>query len=240
MGLTMAVPKVPHLEKHHSSVGGWLRAAVLGANDGVVSTASLVLGVAAAHATASEVVTAGLAGLVGGALSMAAGEYVSVSSQRDVEQADLAVERRELKTQPELELTELTAIYVAKGLDEPLARKVAETLTAKGDVLAIHAKEELGIDPDELAKPVQAAVTSAVAFASGAALPLLAMVFTPASLRIGITLGAALVTLGALGAWSARLGGAPAGRAVARVLVGGGLAMGLTMAIGALFGTSPG
>jgi VIT1/CCC1 family predicted Fe2+/Mn2+ transporter len=229
---------VPHFEKHRSGVGGWLRAAVLGANDGVVSTASLVLGVAAANASASATLTAGLAGLVGGALSMAAGEYVSVSSQRDVERADLAVERRELERQPELELVELTAIYVAKGLDEALARKVAETLTAKGDVLAIHAKEELGIDPDALARPVQAAVSSAIAFASGAALPLLAMTLTPELARIPVTLGAALVTLGGLGAWSAKLGGAPIGRAVVRVLVGGALAMGLTMAIGALFGVS--
>jgi VIT1/CCC1 family predicted Fe2+/Mn2+ transporter len=232
--------KPAHTEKHRAHVGGWLRAAVLGANDGVVSTASLVLGVAAAHTSLEGTITAGLAGLVGGALSMAAGEYVSVSSQRDAEQADLAVERRELDTEPELELRELTAIYMQKGLDEPLARRVAETLTRDGDVLAIHAREELGIDPEELAKPVQAALVSALAFASGAALPLLAIAFTPALFRIGVTLGSALVALAALGGWSARLGGAPAPRAVIRVLVGGALAMGLTMAIGALFGVSAG
>ena len=229
---------VPHLEKHRAHVGGWLRAAVLGANDGVVSTASLVLGVAAGGTELSAILTAGAAGLVGGALSMAAGEYVSVSSQRDVEQADLAKERRELRTQPELELRELTAIYVAKGLPEALAREVAETLTAEGDALAVHAREELGIDPDELARPVQAAAVSALAFASGASLPLLAIASTPAPLRIGVTLGAALLALAILGGWSARLGGAPVGRALARVLIGGTLAMGLTMALGALVGTA--
>ncbi len=215
-----------------------MRAAVLGANDGVVSTASLVLGVAASHASSGAIVTAGVAGLVGGALSMAAGEYVSVSSQRDAERADLDIERRELATQPEDELHELTMIYVAKGLDEPLARKVAEMLTEKGDALTIHAREELGIDPEQLARPVQAALTSAIAFASGAALPLISVGLVPASLRLAVTLGSALVALGLLGAWSARLGGAPVGRAVLRVLVGGAAAMGITMAIGAIFGVS--
>ncbi len=227
-----------HLERHRSHVGGWLRAAVLGANDGVVSTASLVLGVAAAQTSIAGTITAGLAGLVGGALSMAAGEYVSVSSQRDVEQADLATERRELATQPEHELRELTGIYVAKGLDEALARQVAQALTDKGDPLRVHAREELGIDPDELARPTQAALVSCIAFAAGAALPLLAISVTPAPYRIGVTLGSALVALGALGGWSARLGGAPVPRAVVRVLVGGALAMGLTMGIGAIFGVS--
>ncbi len=228
-----------HREKHRGEVGGWLRAAVLGANDGIVSTASLVLGVAAADASSGAAVTAGLAGLVGGALSMAAGEYVSVSSQRDVEQADLEIERRELAADPEAELKELTGFYVQKGLDAALAREVAEQLTEKGDALAIHAREELGIDPDDLARPVQAAVTSALAFSVGAALPLAAIALTPLAVRIPITLAAALVTLGVLGGWSARLGGAPVGRAVLRVVIGGALAMAITTAIGALVGVAP-
>ncbi|MFO0681688.1 MAG: VIT family protein [Sandaracinus sp.] len=228
-----------HRERHRGEVGGWLRAAVLGANDGIVSTASLVLGVAAADSSSGAAVTAGLAGLVGGALSMAAGEYVSVSSQRDVEQADLEIERRELASEPEAELKELTGFYVQKGLDEPLAREVAVALTAKGDPLRIHAREELGIDPDDLARPVQAALTSAVAFSLGAALPLGAIALTPLALRIPITLGAALVTLGVLGGWSARLGGAPVGRAVLRVVAGGALAMAITTGIGALVGVAP-
>ena len=238
MALRMADGAHADPEKHRSSVGGWLRAAVLGANDGVVSTASLVLGVAASHASSGAIVTAGVAGLVGGALSMAAGEYVSVSSQRDVERADLDIERRELATQPEDELRELTMIYVAKGLDEPLARKVAETLTEKGDALTVHAREELGIDPEQLARPVQAALTSAIAFASGAALPLLSVGLVPESFRLAVTLGSALIALGVLGAWSARLGGAPVVRAVLRVVIGGAAAMGITMAIGAIFGVS--
>jgi VIT1/CCC1 family predicted Fe2+/Mn2+ transporter len=227
-----------HRERHRAHVGGWLRAAVLGANDGVVSTASLVLGVAAADASPAAVVTAGLAGLVGGSLSMAAGEYVSVSSQRDVERADLAKETKELATQPEAELRELTRIYMQKGLDEPLATEVATALSAGGRALAVHAREELGIDPEALARPVQAAVVSALSFAAGAALPLAAIALSPDALRIAITVGAALVTLAVLGGWSARLGGAPAGRALVRVVVGGALAMGLTMALGALFGAS--
>jgi VIT1/CCC1 family predicted Fe2+/Mn2+ transporter len=227
----------PHDEKHRSHVGGWLRAAVLGANDGVVSTASLVLGVAEASGSGAAV-TAGLAGLVGGALAMAAGEFVSVSSQRDVEQADLAIERRELATQPELELKELTAIYVKKGLDERLAREVAEALSARDDVLRVHAREELGIDPDALARPGLAAVVSAGAFAIGASLPLVSIALAPPSFRVVITLVAALATLALLGGWSARLGSAPIGRAVIRVLVGGSIAMGITTGLGALVGAS--
>ncbi|MGE0791440.1 MAG: VIT1/CCC1 transporter family protein [Sandaracinaceae bacterium] len=229
---------MPHAEKHRAHLGGWLRAAVLGANDGVVSIASLVLGVAAANESTGAIATAGIAGLVGGALSMAAGEYVSVSSQRDVERADLDKERRELAAAPELELRELTGIYVARGLDEAFARQVAEALTKANDPLAVHAREELGIDPDALARPVQAAVVSAIAFASGAALPLAAIVLVPSELRIGVTLGAALLALLGLGGWSARLSGAPIARAVVRVLCGGGLAMGITLGIGALFGVA--
>lgn len=227
-----------HRETHRAHVGGWLRAAVLGANDGVVSTASLVLGVAAAQASTTTVLTAGLAGLVGGALSMAAGEYVSVSSQRDVEQADLELERWELTHLPERELAELAKVYENKGLSAPLARQVAEEITEKGSALEAHAQEELKIDPGELARPLQAAVVSALSFALGAGLPLAAIVLMPLSVRMWVTVLSALLTLGVLGAWSARLGGAPAGRAVIRVVVGGALAMGLTTAIGMLFGTA--
>lgn len=224
-----------HREWHRAGRGGWLRAAVLGANDGIVSTASLVLGVAAADPSPTAIGVAGLAGLVGGSLSMAAGEWVSVSSQRDVEQADLALERTELATEPARELQELTAIYVDKGLTPALAAEVAAQLTA-ADALVAHAKEELNIDLDALAQPTQAAVTSAVSFAIGAAIPLAVVLLTPASARMPVTVVAAAVCLAALGALSANLGGAPIGRAVARVTVGGLLAMGLTMAIGALVG----
>lgn len=224
-------------EMHRIGVGGWLRAAVLGANDGVVSTASLVLGVAAAEASTSVIATAGLAGLVGGALSMAAGEYVSVSSQRDVEQADLERERTELHTEPERELDELTGLLLDKGMDEDTARRAAVSLT-RHDALAAHAREELGLDLSALARPVQAATVSAASFAVGAALPLVAILLSPAGLRMAITLGAALLALTSLGGWSARLGRAPVGRAVLRVLVGGALAMGLTAVIGYLFGAA--
>lgn len=226
-----------HREGHLAHRGGWLRAAVLGANDGIVSTASLVLGVAAADSGPGAVVTAGVAGLVGGALSMAAGEYVSVSSQKDVEEADLARERAELRDVPERELDELTGIYVKKGLDEELARKVAIALSA-GDVLAVHAREELSLDINELARPWNAAWSSALSFAVGAGLPLAAMTLTPDAVRVPVTVGVATVALGGLGGWSAKLGGAPVARAVARVVIGGVLAMGLTMLIGQLFGVA--
>lgn len=230
---------MPSHEQHRSHLGGWLRAAVLGANDGIVSIASLVLGVAAAEPTPGGVLVAGLAGLVGGALSMAAGEYVSVSSQRDVELADLARERAELVAAPEAEQEELVQIYVKKGLSRALATQVAAELVRAEEPLRVHAREELRLDPDELAAPVQAAVVSALSFAIGAALPLATISLSPAALRVFLTLGSALAALAALGAWSARLGGAPLGRAVARVLAGGGLAMGLTYALGALFGAGP-
>lgn len=232
------VKKAPrHSEGHRVGVGGWLRAAVLGANDGVVSIASLVIGVAAADASAGTVFTAGLAGLVGGALSMAVGEYVSVSSQRDVEEADLDLERRELRDQPEHELAELTALLAAKGLSEETARSAALELTDH-DALAAHAAEELGLQLDGLARPLQAATVSAIAFALGAALPLLAIGLSPPSIRIWITAAATLVALAGLGTWSARLGGAPVARALLRVVCGGALAMGLTAGIGYLFGTA--
>lgn len=224
-----------HVERHRTGRGGWLRAAVLGANDGIVSTASLVLGVAAAEGSPGAVLTAGLAGLVGGALSMAAGEYVSVSSQRDLEQADLARERKELQATPASELEELTGIYQAKGLDRGLARQVAVALS-RTDPLPAHAREELNLDLDALAKPVQAAAVSALSFAAGAALALTAMVFAPASLRMPVTVAAASLTLLVLGGWSAALGGTPARPAMVRVVLGGLLAMGLTMAVGRLFG----
>lgn len=226
-----------HVEHHFMHRGSWLRAAVLGANDGIVSTASLVLGVAAADADPRGILTAGLAGLVGGALSMAAGEYVSVSSQKDVEDADLDRERAALRETPEEELEELAAIYVGKGLPPPLAREVAEALSAK-DALRAHAKDELHIDLDDLSRPFQAAWSSALSFASGATLPLLAMTLSPAGARTPVTLVTATLALGLLGGWSARLGGAPVRPAVARVVVGGLLAMALTMGIGALFGVA--
>jgi len=225
-----------HRESHRSGVGGWLRAAVLGANDGIVSIASLVLGVAAADPNPGAVVTAGVAGLVGGALSMAAGEYVSVSSQRDVEFSDLARERKELTETPEAEHKELIGIYVKKGLKLELATQVADALVLANDPLHVHAHEELRLDPNELAKPGEAAVVSAVSFAVGAALPLAVMALAPASTRAYATPIAALITLALLGGLSARLGGAPLGRAVLRVVVGGVAAMGLTYALGAFFG----
>jgi len=226
-----------HREGHLSHRGGWLRAAVLGANDGIVSTASLLLGVAAADASAGAILTAGIAGLAGGSLSMAAGEYVSVSSQRDVEAGDLARERAELTTEPARELEELAAIYVAKGLTGELAREGAASLMTK-DALAVHAREELSIDVENLARPVQAAASSAVSFALGAGLPLAAMMLSPVAVQVGVTLAAATAALAVLGGWSARLGGAPVRPAVVRVVVGGLLAMGLTMGIGKLFGVA--
>jgi VIT1/CCC1 family predicted Fe2+/Mn2+ transporter len=228
-----------HMERHRSHRAGWLRAGVLGANDGIVSTASLVLGVAAADSSRTVVLTAGMAGLVAGALSMGVGEYVSVSSQRDTERADIAKERMELSTTPERELAELTAIYRHKGLSAPLARQVAEELSA-GDVLKVHLAEELGITDETMARPGQAMVVSAVSFAVGAALPLSAMASAPTSWRAWFTVAVALVALVVLGTIGARLGGAPRLRAAVRVLVGGAAAMALTAAIGYVFGTAIG
>jgi VIT1/CCC1 family predicted Fe2+/Mn2+ transporter len=224
-------------EMHLSHRGGWLRAAVLGANDGILSTAGLVLGVAAANASTSAIATAGVAGLVAGGLSMAAGEYVSVSSQRDAELADLRLEKRELESDPEGELAELAAIYVERGLSPDLALQVAEELTA-GDALAVHARDELGIDENALARPIQAAWSSAVAFAFGAALPLLAITLTPGAVRIGLTVAVTLLALAVLGGIGARLGGAPMVRAALRVAAWGAVAMALTSAIGALVGAA--
>jgi VIT1/CCC1 family predicted Fe2+/Mn2+ transporter len=210
---------------------------VLGANDGIVSTASLVLGVAAADTSRSIILTAGMAGLVAGALSMAVGEFVSVSSQRDTELADIAKERQELAATPERELAELTAIYRHKGLSPQLARQVAEELS-EGDVLKVHLAEELGITSETMARPIQAMVVSMVSFAVGAAIPLTAMAAASGSTRAWVTVAIALVSLGLLGALGARLGGAPQGRAAARVLVGGAAAMALTSLVGQLFGAA--
>jgi VIT1/CCC1 family predicted Fe2+/Mn2+ transporter len=224
-----------HSERHLVARIGWLRAAVLGANDGIVSTASLIVGVAAAAASRGEVLTAGVAGLVAGAMSMAAGEYVSVSSQADAEKADLARERAELATQPEFELEELTQIYMARGLDRELAAKVAQQLTAK-DALGAHARDELGISEVTSAKPVQAALASAASFAAGAVLPLAVVLAAPMAQLGWIVSAAALVFLAGLGALSARTGGAQSGRAVMRVMFWGAMAMAITAAVGALFG----
>ncbi|HQY91002.1 MAG: VIT family protein [Caldilinea sp.] len=225
-----------HREEHRTERIGWLRAAVLGANDGIVSTASLVVGVAAASTGRSEVLVAGVAGLVAGAMSMAAGEYVSVSSQADTEQADLTRERSELATISESELDELTSIYEGRGLDPALARQVAEQLTAK-DALAAHARDELGISEITTARPVQAALASAATFATGAALPLLVVLLTPDALLVYAVSITSLIFLALLGILAARAGGAPVLKAALRVTFWGALAMALTAAVGALFGT---
>jgi VIT1/CCC1 family predicted Fe2+/Mn2+ transporter len=225
-----------HQETHRVHRVGWLRAAVLGANDGIVSTASLLIGVAAADAERGDLLVAGVAGLVAGAMSMAAGEIVSVSSQRDTEQADLAREQRELETTPARELAELTGIYIGRGLDPELAHQVAVQLSAK-DALAAHARDELGITDALAARPVQAALSSAAAFAVGAGVPLLIAVAAPLTAVIPALAGSSLLLLAALGAASARAGGAPMGAAMARVTAWGALAMGLTAGIGALLGT---
>lgn len=224
-----------HREAHRSQRIGWLRAAVLGANDGIVSTASLMIGVAAANLARSELLLAGVAGLVAGAMSMAAGEYVSVSSQADTERADLARERAELKAQPESEHKELAVIYVKRGLAPELAQQVAEQLM-NHDALGAHARDELGISEVLMANPVQAALTSAATFAVGASLPLLAAVVAPPVLLVPVVAGTSLVVLSALGALAARTGGAPVLRASLRVVLWGALAMCLTAGAGKLFG----
>jgi len=226
----------PHPEKHLVSRVGWLRAAVLGANDGIVSTASLIVGVATAAAKPGDVLIAGVAGLVAGAMSMAAGEYVSVSSQADTEQADLARERGELNADSVSEHAELAGIYVRRGLDPDLAGQVAEQLMAK-DALAAHARDELGILEITAARPIQAALTSAATFSLGAAMPLLAVLVSPNGLLVPIVSAASLLFLALLGAIGAAAGGANVLRATARVTFWGALAMALTAGIGAVFGT---
>ena len=226
-----------HREQHRSSRIGWLRAAVLGANDGIVSTASLVVGVASAASGRQEIVVAGIAGLVAGALSMAAGEYVSVSSQADTEHADIDRERRELATQPKAEEDELTAIYVRRGLEPELARRVACQLMAK-DALGAHARDELGLTDEQAARPLQAAFASAGTFAAGAAIPVIAIIVVPPS--VVVVSAVSLVCLIALGAIAARTGGASPLIGAARVGFWGALAMALTAGVGRVFGTAAG
>jgi VIT1/CCC1 family predicted Fe2+/Mn2+ transporter len=228
-----------HREQHRTERIGWLRAAVLGANDGIVSTASLVLGVATAEASRSTILVAGVAGLVAGAMSMAAGEYVSVSSQADTERADLERERGELAAGGPAERDELAAIYVGRGLTPALAQQVATELMAH-DALAAHARDELGISAALRARPVQAALTSALTFAVGAALPLIIVLLVPDARLVPAVAGASLLCLGGLGGLAARVGGARPLIGAVRVVFWGALAMGLTAAIGALFGTSAG
>ena len=226
-----------HHETHRIDRVGWLRAAVLGANDGIVSTASLIVGVAAASQGRGPILVAGVAALVAGAMSMAAGEYVSVSSQSDTERADLAKERGELETQPEMELEELTQIYVSRGVEAGLARQVALQMTAR-DALAAHARDELGISHFTTARPVQAALTSAATFATGAALPLLLALVAPLGVLVPAVAVGSLLFLALLGGVGARAGGAPALKPVLRVTFWGAIAMALTAGVGALFGVS--
>ena len=232
----MSRPYHRHKEKHLVNRIGWLRAAVLGANDGIISTASLIVGVAAAAAKQNDVLIAGVSGLVAGAMSMAAGEYVSVSSQSDTERADLAKERRELRSNPEGELDELAEIYVKRGVEIDLARQVAGQLMKK-DALGAHARDELGISQTTTARPVQAALTSAVTFSVGAAMPLLMVVVSPSTMLVPLTSAASLGFLAVLGAVGAKAGGAPILRATIRVTFWGALALGITAGIGKLFGT---
>ncbi|MEW2084330.1 VIT family protein [Streptomyces sp. NPDC005283] len=230
----------PHDEAHGGALGSrlnWLRAAVLGANDGVVSTAGLVVGVAGATSSRDTLLTAGLAGLLAGSMSMAAGEYVSVSAQRDSEKAALAMERRELREQPEEELDELTGLLAARGLSREVAREAAEQLTER-DALRAHARVELGIDPDQLTNPWHAAGASFLAFTVGALLPLLAIVLPPPSMRLYVTVFSVLAALALTGWWSARLGAAAAGPAVLRNMGGGAVAMAVTYGAGSLLGAA--
>lgn len=228
-----------HSEGHFGHRVGWLRAMVLGANDGIISTAALLLGVAAAASSRSAILTAGIAGLVAGAVSMALGEYVSVSSQRDSERSDIAKEQWELENQADHELDELTAIYQGKGLDATLARQVALQLT-EHDALAAHLRDELGISQDELARPFQAAWSSALSFSIGAAIPLIAAAVFAKPLRIGAIIVVTLIALVVLGFVGARAGGAAPGRSIARVVFGGAAAMAVTMLVGWAFGAAVG
>lgn len=227
--------RVRHRERHRTERTGWLRAAVLGANDGIVSTASLLLGVSAADSTHSQILVAGVAGLVAGAMSMAAGEYVSVQSQADMEEADLALERTELLSDPAGEHKELARLYVERGVNSALARQVADQLMAH-DAIGAHAREELGISDSLRAHPIQAALASAGSFAAGAALPLLTAALVPKASLLPVVSGLSLVFLASLGALAAHAGGASKLTGALRVTVWGALAMGLTAGIGALFG----
>ena len=226
-----------HKEHHHTARIGWLRAAVLGANDGIVSTASLIVGVAAAGADQQTILLSGIAGWVAGAMSMAAGEYVSVHSQTDAENADLSVEKQEIREDPAAELRELASIYVKRGLEPVLAQQVAEQLSAH-DALGAHARDELGITEEQAPRPIQAALSSAASFTVGAALPLLLVVFFHGSLLIPIVSVGSLVFLALLGAVAARAGGANMVKGAARVTFWSALAMAVTAGVGALFGTA--
>ena len=237
--MTRPGPHAAEPREHHRGIArrlSWLRAAVLGANDGIVSTAGIVVGVAGATPERGAIAVAGMAGLVAGALSMGTGEYVSVSTQRDSEQALLRTEERELREDPEDELAELAGLYVERGLDDDLALEVARQLSAK-DALAAHAEVELGIDPDELTSPWRAALASMLSFTVGAALPLLTILLATASTRVAVTVATVAVALALTGFTSARLGFAPPGRAVVRNVAGGLFAMLVTYAVGALLGT---
>jgi len=226
---------VAHLERHRTKRIGWLRAAVLGANDGIVSTASLIVGVVAADATHANVLVAAVAGLIAGAMSMAAGEYVSVSSQADTERADLTRERKELEADGDYERNELTAIYVARGLDPALAQEVATQLM-EHDALGAHARDELGISDALSARPLQAALASAATFALGAGMPLLTVIIAPSVTLVPIVAGTSLLALALLGGLAASAGGAPVGAGAVRVTFWGALAMGLTAGVGAIVG----
>lgn len=227
----------PYREVHLSGRAAWLRAAVLGANDGLISTAALMVGVAAADSGRTAILVAGIAGLTAGALSMAAGEYVSVASQRDAERADLERERHELEHMPEAELDELTAIYERRGLTAGLARQVAEELS-QGDRLAVHARDELGIELDALADPVQASIVSALSFIVGAVIPVLVMAIVSSGARIAVTMLVTVVGLVVLGIAGARLGGAPQRRAGSRVAIAGAIALVVSLLIGQVTGTA--
>ncbi|AOT58255.1 MULTISPECIES: VIT1/CCC1 transporter family protein [Streptomyces] len=238
--MTEATAREAHGEPHGDGFGvrlNWLRAAVLGANDGIVSTAGLVVGVAGATSERSALLTAGLAGLLAGSMSMAVGEYVSVSTQRDSEKAALALERRELRDQPEAELDELTDLLAERGLSRDVAREAAVQLTER-DALRAHARVELGIDPDDLTNPWHAAGASFLAFTVGALLPLLAIVVPPAPARLWVTVVSVLAALTLTGWWSARLGAAPTRPAVVRVVGGGAVAMAVTYGVGSLLGAA--
>jgi VIT1/CCC1 family predicted Fe2+/Mn2+ transporter len=228
-----------HRETHRSERAGWLRAAVLGSDDAIVSTASLVIGVAASAASKEAILIAGVAGLVAGAMSMAVGEYVSVSSQRDAERADIEREKRELAGEPEAELNELATIYMKRGVEKELAIRVAEQLSAH-DQLGAHLRDELGLEQASLARPMQAAWISAASFASFALVPLAALLVAPATFRVPAIAVVSLASLAVLGAFGGHLGGAPLGRAVLRVTLGGGLAMAVTAIIGRIFGAALG
>jgi VIT1/CCC1 family predicted Fe2+/Mn2+ transporter len=224
-----------HAEVHQGARASWLRAAVLGADDAIVSTSSLMIGVAASSASKGAILLAGVAGLVAGAMSMAAGEYVSVSSQRDTELADIEIEKRELAQEPRAELRELAGIYMKRGLDKDLAMRVAKQLSAR-DRLGAHMRDELGLDRASLARPMQAAWISAASFGSFALVPIAGLLLAPPALRIAVIAVVSLISLAALGALGGRLGGASMGRAALRVTIGGALAMAVTAAIGRLFG----